>query len=188
MPPQQTPPATAVYQLKITLKGVRPPIWRRLLVGDTVTLATLHRIIQASMGWEDSHMHEFEFGGVRYGEPSIDSYHTVKDERKFRLVEVAPKTKGKFRYTYDFGDNWEHEIEVEELLPVDPAQVLPQCIKGKRACPPEHVGGAWGYQALLEAKVKPNHPERERFAWHIEHFDPEALDFGKINAKLKKIK
>ncbi|MBK8051478.1 MAG: plasmid pRiA4b ORF-3 family protein [Anaerolineales bacterium] len=94
----------------------------------------------------------------------------------------------KFRYTYDFGDGWEHEIEVEEIQAVDPEQKLPQCIKGKRACPPEHIGGAWGYQALLEAKAKPTHPERKNFERYIETYNPEAFDLDMVNQKLAKIK
>ena len=177
-----------VYQLKVTLKGVRPPIWRRVLVGDTTTLARLHAILQVVMGWEDSHMHSFKIDGVEYGEPSIDSYVTVKDERRFALGEVVSKVKTKFLYTYDFGDEWQHELLVEEILPIAAEQPLPACVAGKRAGPPEDVGGAWGYMALLEARDNPRHPERENFARLIAAYDPEAFDLAAVNTRLRQVK
>lgn len=188
MPTKKTPSPTAVYQLKVTLKGVRPPIWRRLLVGDNVTLARLHGIIQAAMGWEDSHMHSFKIEGLEYGEPSIDSWVTIKDERRFTVGELVTKAKTKFLYTYDFGDNWEHEVQLEAITPFAPEPPLPACIAGKRAGPPEDIGGAWGYQALLEARDNPRHPERENFAELIASFDPDALDVAAVNTRLRKLK
>jgi hypothetical protein len=121
-------------------------------------------------------MHEFEIAGVRYGVPSVDSYINVKNENSFKLGELLTKPKMKFKYIYDFGDNWEHEIVVEDILAPQSGQDLPVCVTGRRAAPPEDLGGVWGYQALMEAKVNPRHPEREHFAELIENFDPEAFD------------
>jgi hypothetical protein len=188
MPAKKTTPPNAVYQLKITLRGVRPPIWRRVLVGDTITLGRLHALIQALMGWEDEHLHQFDIGGEKYGEATVEGYRRVRDEHKFKLGELVTETKAKFLYLYDFSVNWEFEILVEEITPPQPDQVLPLCSKGKRAAPPEHIGGAWGYQALLEAKENPRHPERTRFAELIAAYDPEALDIDAINGRLRKLK
>jgi hypothetical protein len=108
-----------VYQLKVTLKGARPPIWRRMHVSDQITLAKLHRIFQVTMGWTDSHLHQFRIGKTYYGEPDPDydlGFVTV-NERQVRLNQLSLREKSKFLYEYDFGDSWEHEILVEKILP-----------------------------------------------------------------------
>ena len=188
MASKKSAPPNAVYQLKITLRGVRPPIWRRVLVGDTVTLHQLHRVFQAALGWQDTRLHRFTVAEEFYGEPSTEGFYRVRDERKATLAEVAPAAKTKFRYEYDLSDEWVHDVEVEAILPVTPDQPLPHCIAGKRACPPEGIGGAWGYGALLEAMQNPRHPERTRFARLIETFKPEACDLAAINQRLGKLK
>jgi hypothetical protein len=188
MPTKKSAPPTTVYTLKITLRGVKPLIWRRVLVGDTITLGKLHAVIQAALGWADDHLHQFNFDGDLYGEATVEGYRRVKDEHKFKLGEVVAAAPAKFTYLYDFSVNWEFEILVEEIAPVQEGQVLPLCVKGKRAAPPEHVGGAWGYAALLEAKANPRHPERTHFAELIAVYDPEALDLDAINQRLKKIR
>lgn len=188
MPAKKTAPPNAVYQLKITLRGIRPPIWRRMLVADTITLGKLHAAIQALMGWEGEHLHQFNIADTMYGEATVEGYRRVRDEHKFKLCEVAPEAQAKFAYTYDFSVNWEFEIVVEEIIPPQADQVLPQCTKGKRAAPPELIGGTWGYQALLEAKANPRHPERTRFAELIASYDPEAFDQEAANQRLKKLK
>ena len=133
MAPKKPAPPNAVYQLKITLRGIRPPIWRRVLVGDTVTLHHLHRVIQAAMGWEDTRLHRFTINSELYGEPSTEGFYRVKDERKSTLGEAAPSVKTKFRYEYDLSDEWDHEVEVEEILPVTPDQPLPQAAWAQNA-------------------------------------------------------
>lgn len=188
MAPKRPAPPHMVYQLKITLRGIRPPIWRRVLVGDTVTLHQLHRVIQAAMGWEDAHLHRFTINNELYGEPSTEGFYRVKDERKSTLGETAPEAKTRFRYEYDLSDEWDHEVVVEEILAVAPEQILPLCVTGKRACPPEGVGGAWGYGALLEAMKNPRHPERTRFARLIETFKPDAFDLAATNRRLQTLR
>jgi hypothetical protein len=182
-----TPPS-AVYTLKVSLRGVKPALWRRVLVGDTIPLLRLHRVFQALMGWGDKHLHQFSIGGELFGEASVEGFSRIKDEKRFTLGELLPAAPAKFVYTYDFSVNWEFEVLVEEIAPPAEGQVLPQCIKGKRAAPPEHIGGAWGYMALLEARENPRHPERTRFAELIATYDPEAVDLEAINLRLKKVK
>jgi hypothetical protein len=175
------------YQLKVTLKYSKPPIWRRLLVDGDSTLEDLHGIIQAAMGWEDDHLHQFIVGdhyyGPRHGFKALDD-PDVKDESRVRLHQVAPTQGSQFRYEYDFGDGWEHIILVEKIMPRDPDQLLPVCLKGVRACPPEDIGGVWGYYAFLEALRDPNHPEHDDYMDWGESFDPEAFDLADVNARL----
>jgi hypothetical protein len=175
-----------IYQIKVTLCDSKPPIWRRILVPGDITLAKLHRILQAVMDWTDSHLHQFIVGEVYYGVPHPDDFVEVKSERRVRLNQVAPAEKSKFVYEYDFGDSWEHELLVEKILPPETSVRSPVCIKGRRACPPEDVGGVWGYAGFLEAIRDPNHPEHEDYLeWIGGEFDPEAFDLDEINAALR---
>ncbi len=177
-----------IYQIKITLKGTRPPIWRRLLVPGAITLDLLHDTIQDAMGWADCHLHQFTINGQYYSIPSPDDWDPMEDSRDIRLDGLGMSEKSKFLYEYDFGDSWIHEIFVEKILPPDPKMVSPVCIKGKRACPPEDVGGVWGYANLVEAIKDPEHEEYEELLeWVGDDFDPEEFDMDLVNALLKKI-
>ncbi|MCU0569348.1 MAG: plasmid pRiA4b ORF-3 family protein, partial [Oculatellaceae cyanobacterium Prado106] len=113
-----------IYQLKITLKGIRPPVWRRVQVKSTISLGQLHEIIQFAMGWTNSHMHSFDVGGEEYGQPEPSFDFQVRDEAKAKLNQLVDE-KAKFSYTYDFGDSWDHEILVEKVLPADPEADYP---------------------------------------------------------------
>jgi hypothetical protein len=182
-------PATAIYQLKITLKDFRPPIWRRVLVPDNFTLAALDVVIQISMGWTNSHLHDFTIRGERFSEPSPDDWEPVKDERKYRLGEVLPREKSKLVYQYDFGDSWRHDVVVEKILPVELGQTYPVCISGKRSGPPEDVGGVWGYANFLEAITNPEHPEHTSYVeWIGGEFDPGLFDLDEVNKMLRSVK
>ena len=134
----------SIYQIKVTLRDSKPPIWRRLLVTGDTTLVQLHSILQEAMGWEDSHLHMFMVNDERYTLP-YDPDHLAelraRDSRRVILGDVVKAEGEKFVYEYDFGDGWQQIIEVEKTQPPDPKQKLPVCIKGKRACPPEDVGG-----------------------------------------------
>lgn len=177
-----------IYQLKVTLKDFRPPIWRRIQVFDNITLARLHLILQAAMGWSDYHLHLFEIAGVHYSEPSPEDWEPVKSEKRYRLNQLVSEG-GRFVYEYDFGDGWEHEIVVEKVLPADPQIEYPICIKGKMACPPEDVGGVWGYADFLEAIQDPDHPEHdEMLEWIGEEFDPQAFELDEINHALSALR
>lgn len=184
---QSTP--QSIYQLKITLKDVRPPIWRRVQVASDRTLGKLHQIIQEAMGWANSHLHSFSIGGVEYGQPMPEYDFDVKNEQRVKLSQVVIGEKFKFLYTYDMGDSWEHEILVEKVLPADPQVRLPVCLTGKRACPPEDCGGVWGYASFLEAIQEPDHLEHEAMLeWVGGEFDSEFFDLDAVNRLLRQIR
>lgn len=177
-----------IYQLKITLRHIKPPVWRRLEVPADIKLVKLHNIIQIAMGWTDSHMHAFHVGQAMYGTPDPEWGGGTKNERNVRLDGIVGDG-GKLIYEYDFGDGWEHEIKVEKALDADPAVRYPRCTAGKRACPPEDCGGPWGYENLLQAIEDPSHPEHEEMLeWLGGEFDPEAFDLSVINQGLRKMR
>ncbi|WP_435206022.1 plasmid pRiA4b ORF-3 family protein [Micromonospora sp. bgisy143] len=165
-----------IFQLKMSLAGVRPPIWRRVLVPAGYTLDRLHRVAQHAMGWRDCHLHSFEIDAVAYGEPDPDGALAVHDELDVRLDAVLGKGT-RFSYTYDFGDWWEHDLVVEDALAADQDERYPLCLDGAGACPPEGIGGPLGYQALLAALTDPTHPERALLSgWVTDGFDPAFFD------------
>lgn len=179
---------TRIFQIKITLRDSNPPIWRRVLLAEDTTLARLHYIVQDAMGWYDSHLHHFMVGDVYYGIPDEDPYYEGRDERRVTLGDVAPNQGDGFVYEYDFGDSWEHLILVEKILPHDPTRQLPFCLEGARACPPEDVGGIWGYENFLEALDDPDHNDHDLYLeWIGGDFDPDEFDLGSINKILKKL-
>lgn len=180
-----------LYQLKITLKGIKPPIWRRTLVPADVSLAKLHRILQMVMGWTDTHLHQFTIHGQDYGEPDPDFIgfgNRTKSEKAAKLMNVAGEGD-RFEYWYDFGDDWRHEVVVEKIVPVSKGKTYPVCVAGKRACPPEDCGGFWGYEQFLEAIANPEHEEHESMLeWIGGSFDPEAFDLDDTNEGLKRMR
>ena len=176
-----------IYQIKIGLRGAKPPIWRRLLVPANVSLAELHDIIQAAFAWDDSHMHVFETPYGEFGMADRELGHRA--EGPVALEQVASRVKDKIRYTYDFGDNWSHDIEVEKVLDRDPALTYPRCTGGRRAAPPDDCGGIWGYAEMTEVLADPQHPEHnERLEWlglnDVGQFDPAAFDVAEVNHAL----
>lgn len=173
----------SIFSLKVALRGAKPPIWRRLLVPANMTLAELHEAIQVAMGWQGGHLHVFDIDGRNYGDrASVDD---VADENRLTLIGVQRSGGARFRYTYDFGDDWEHTISIEKSLPAAQGATYPTCIAGKRACPPEDCGGPWGYQELLDIIANPSHPERaERLEWLEEEFDPEDFSVDVADARL----
>jgi hypothetical protein len=181
--------AAPVYQLKITLAEVEPPIWRRIRARGDLRLDRLHTVFQRAMGWQSAHLHEWIVGGRRYGEPEPDEPHyEVQEESRLTLREAAPIEGARFEYLYDLGDNWTHEVVVEKIGPPDPAFLSPECLAGERACPPEDCGGAGGYDNFLEAIRDRRHPEHEDLlAWVGGRFDPEALDLAAVNRRLRRL-
>ena len=176
-----------IYQIKVTLKGSKPPIWRRFQVTGDTRLSTLHRILQGIMGWENYHLYQFTIGGTDFGAPDCEL--DIESDRKVKLSQVVPDEKARFTYEYDFGDSWEHQILIEKILPPEPGVRYPICLAGKRACPPEDCGGIWGYAELLEAIQDPKHPEHdEMLEWAEEDFDPEAFDLEGVNRALRRIR
>jgi len=177
-----------VYQIKITLKGIRPPIWRRVEVVSDTTLKELHEIIQIVMGWSNYHLHQFIIGRRYYGQPDPDYGVEIEDENDVKLFQVTQKEKSIFIYEYDFGDCWEHDILIEKILPLKEGKLYPICIKGKRACPPEDIGGVWGYAEFLEAIKDPGHSEHEDLLeWIGGKFNPEEFDLGNINNAIESL-
>ena len=140
-------PTGHVYQLKVTLRDIRPPIWRRFLVPDR-SLAMLHEAIQVAMGWANYHLYSFEAGDESYTDPKGAAELDMEDAGRARLSDFIPGEKARFGYTYDFGDNWEHEVLVEKVLPPGEGQNYPVCVDGRRSCPPEDVGGAVGLRRV----------------------------------------
>jgi Plasmid pRiA4b ORF-3-like protein len=174
------------YQLKITLKDIRPPIWRRVQVPGNIMLASLHDVIQTAMGWSDAHLHEYEVDGQRYGIPDPDwDDGQVRPEHKVRLADVAD-AGSRLLYTYDFGDDWRHLIEVEKVDAPEPDVELPRCLAGRRGCPPEDVGGPWGYAEFLEVYRDTARAEHESMLeWAGPYFDPEAFAADDVTRALR---
>jgi Plasmid pRiA4b ORF-3-like protein len=181
-------PGDPVFRIKITLTEVAdPPVWRRLLVPAAIRLDRLHQVIQAAMGWENYHLHDFSDGRVRYGPPDLEL--RLKDEREATLGDLIPRTRGRARYTYDFGDDWTHELVVEERLAAEPGKAYPVCEAGKGACPPEDCGGPWGYEHLREVLADPTSDEHEDMLQWLgldkgTDFDPHRFDLNDVNRAL----
>jgi hypothetical protein len=136
------------------------------------------------MGWDNYHLHVFNAGGEEYGD--ADPELGIRSDGRVKLNDVVRGPKARLQYTYDFGDDWEHLIEVEKALEPEPGVRYPVCIAGKRACPPEDCGGIWGYEELLEVLKDPQHEEyEERLEWLGGAFDPEAFSLEEANARLR---
>ena len=171
-----------VYQLKVTLRDVQPPVWRRFQVRSDLTLQGLHWALQLIIGWTDSHLHQFRVARAISG--GVRPAHIVEgeDERKVVLADVLRKPKDRMVYEYDFGDCWEHVVELEEIAAPPTDAKFPWVLRGERACPPEDVGGPWGYANFLEALGDPKHPDHEDLVeWCGDSFDPGAFDVNAIN-------
>lgn len=179
-----------VYQLKVALKGGKPPIWRRILIPASMELAGLHDAIQGAMGWYNCHLHQFRKGRIYYSPEAEDGFLGFSSESYsgMQVADLLQREKDKIIYEYDFGDSWEHTVTLEKILEPEAGQSYPVCIKGKRACPPEDCGGLWGYYNLLEILDDPDHEEHEEMLeWVEEKIDPEAFDLDQANARIRQI-
>lgn len=171
-----------LYQIKVSLNGAKPPIWRRLVISSAMDLEELHNVLQIAMGWTDSHLHQFIAGEARYGAPDPDWEDGTIPERGVRVGTLLKKEKQWITYEYDFGDGWEHRVVLEKVFPYESGARAPKCIAGRRGCPPENVGGIWGYAEFLEAYKDSSHPEHEEMVeWAGEYFDPERFDVSEVN-------
>lgn len=174
-----------VYRVKVTLAETDPPVWRRLLIPADHNLGDLHHALQAVMPWQDYHLHQFLVGKKIYGDPESDDFGSVTlDECRMDLRSLVRKKIRKFHYEYDFGDGWEHLIEIEKVLPWDENTELPYCLEGARACPPEDSGGPWGYSEKVSILKDPKHPQHEELKEWMGDFDPEKFDLASANARL----
>lgn len=178
-----------IYQIQVALARSKPKIWRRLLVPSELLLSDFHKIIQTSMGWTNSHLHQFikdqTFYTKRY--PDDDTWEELDnvDYAKIKISNLLKKEKDKIVYEYDFGDSWEHDIILEKILLYDQNIKYPVCVAGKMNCPPEDCGGVWGYSDMLEILKNPDHEEYDSFIeWLGEEFDPEYFDREAINKML----
>lgn len=181
--------APKILQLHIELRGTKPKVWRRVLVPETITLVKLHLVIQAAFGWGHSHLHEFIAGdGERYGtpDPDFDEPGSVTSENT-RLTTALRRST--LSYVYDFGDNWDHRIQVEKTLAADPLFTLPFCVGGACATPPEDCGGVPGYADFVRVMADLNDPEHENLAEWIgaENWDLKFFDSIAANDRLAEI-
>lgn len=173
-----------IYRLKVTLRHVAPPVWRRMEVSADTKLGKFHRILQAAMGWTDAHLHAYRVGEACYGIPDPDYPDDMKNERHVRLDQIAGEGD-KLIYEYDFGDGWEHELKIEKAFPAEAAVHYPRCTGGSRACPPEDCGGPPGYERLLGILSDTKHKEHKEIReWIGGDFDPEAFDLDAVNREL----
>ncbi len=178
-----------VCRIEVELRDVRPRVWRRLLVSKDTTLGQLHRILQAAMGWHDTHLHHFVVGNVFYGSTERRAGFERRNERDATLGQVAPHVRARVVYEYDFGDGWVHDLTVEAMVEAEPATKVPTCEAGARACPPEDCGGPSGYEELLAALADPAHPEHASMSeWLGRPFDPAAFDLAAVNRRLSRIR
>lgn len=181
----------AVFQLKVTLDGIRPSIWRRIQVRGDITIFKLHKILQVAMGWYDCHLHQFVIVGQSYSVISMEADmlgDDFKDEKRFKLNRVIPGEKFKFTYEYDFGDSWSHTILVEKILwPMEELKA-PVCLKGKRSAPPEDCGGKGGYNDVLKALRNPSRSKNAELLEWLDGYDPEYFDADVVNERLAKIR
>jgi len=188
---RKTDSETSILELRITLRSSKPPIWRRVAVPGGVTLAELHDIVQIVMGWFDEHLHQFRFKIKARPPSSIELMRLVQtqglqvaaklvrservftdrsrgdiegeDESTVSLGELSRKVKDKILYEYDFGDGWQHTLEVTKTYAPKDGVRYPVCLAGKLACPPDDCGGIWGYYEMLAAMEDPKHPEHETY-------------------------
>ncbi len=175
----------SIYQLKISLKGIRPTIWRRLQVSSVIKLEDLHMVLQVCMGWFNSHLYEFISDFHRYGVPDEAGLPGVKDAAHYRLDKILKKEKDTLLYLYDYGDSWEHIVELEEILPFETGRQLPVCLAGENACPPEDSGGPPGYYYFLEVIGDSSHPDYEEMRrWVYSDFSREDFDLVLTNCLL----
>src|SRR5215813_11065591 len=195
-------PHTVVYQLKITLRGISPLIWRRLLVRAETSVAELHHILQLALGWTNSHLHRFLIHGQEYGIAYEGGRGFADDPKHIRLADFCLRLRERFLYEYDFGDKWQHDLRVEQILAVEGSRTYPVCIGGKRAAPPEECGGAeiylarwrhWKYDFLyhrLQDGVEETEgdfsTDAEDEDSHVTGYDPDHFDRRQVNAQLRR--
>ncbi|MEH6825380.1 MAG: DUF1186 domain-containing protein [Motiliproteus sp.] len=180
-------PLQSIYQLKITLEGIHPPIWRRVQVASDMDLNVFHQVLQTVMGWTGSHLHEFLIGdrriGLLFDQELLEQ--EIEDETGLRLCSLLEQPQDRLGYSCDFGDSWQHEVLLEGVLPFDAAVRLPCCLEGKRGCPPEDIGGLGGYADYLEIINDASHPNYETIReWAGMGADPEHFDPQEVNAML----
>ena len=195
-------PNTVVYQLKIILRGISPLIWRRLLIHAETSIADLHHILQLAMGWTNSHLHRFLIHGKEYGIAYEGGIGFADDPSRIRLADFCFRSRERFLYEYDFEDNWQHDLRVEQILEAEAGRIYPVRTGGKRAAPPEECGGAevyvarwrhWKYDFLYR-RLQDHAGDTERDCFtdaenedsHELGYDPDHFDRRQVNAQLRR--
>src|SRR5437899_282386 len=170
--------ADAIACLTIVLDDVKPAVLRRIEVPLTIRLDRLHLTLQAAIGWTNSHLYEIRARDVGWGVPDPDWRDGPLDARKARLIDVLEDIEAKtLRYLYDFGDSWEHTIKIERIVDAVPGVAYPRLIEAIGRCPPEDIGGPWGYDEFLEAMANLKHGRHAEFEeWIGDAFDPNLVD------------
>lgn len=170
-----------VYRFMVSLVGTEPLIWRTFLVHDFIELGELHMLIQMSMGWEARHLYEFRIGGESFASSEHADEMGISSAEGLLLKDVLDGER-KFTYIYDFGDNWEHQVEILDALEHDPRLTYPVCTGGENACPPEDCGGVYGYQELKTALTGKDSPEKDEALEVVGgFFDPTSFDPNFVN-------
>jgi len=191
-----------IFQIKITLKGSKPPIWRRVLVRANMNFHELHLVIQAAMGWENYHLYQFDTKQnlelVADNEDLMNDVFGFRTERKLakrvKLSDVFVEEKQKITYWYDFGDDWMHDVTLEKIIDVEKGVKYPTCTAGKRACPPEDCGGVWGYENLLDLQKNPPKKGSDEYEWYeeqkecLEELDSEEFDLEEAKEMVQNYK
>jgi hypothetical protein len=171
-----------VFELRVSLRHIRPEVWRGLRIPADVPLSVVHDILQTAFGWNNSHLHDFQVGDIRFGMADIEDEIFSVDERAAPLGAVA-RPGSKLVYRYDFGDDWEHDIVVERTDANGDETV--RCMGGARACPPDDCGGPPGYEHMLEVLANPKDEEHaDMKRWAPRGFDPAKFDAAAVNKKL----
>lgn len=180
--------APLAWRVTVTIEGITPPIWRTLLIPESLNFAQLHEVLQAAFGWTESHLHRFNIGGVLFGAPELDDFTTMFEAEDLRLRDLAlyPFDDPKILYEYDFGDGWRHWIVFERRVALAKGQTQPQLVDGARAGPPEDVGGPPGFEEFLKAWATPKHPRHKaKRTWVGAAYDPEAFDIEKTEKAIR---
>lgn len=176
-----------IYQLHVQLIGITPLIWRRIQVPGEVSLYRLNLLIQRAMGWKNAHLSEFNIDGRRYGATEQDHFaEGIYEFKRFKLSQVVTVSGKSFLFTYDFGDDWEHKVVVEDILAREKEVKYPRCIAGASACPPEDVGGIYGYDDFLKVISDPKHESHAEYKAWIKKFDPNLFDVNKATKAMQR--
>ena len=174
---------TLIARLRIILNDVDPQPMRHIEVPLKIRLDRLHEVIQAAMGWTDTHLYEFRVGDAGWGVPDPDGFYDgPMDAKKMTLEKLLDQTATRtIQYVYDFGDDWDHSIRIERVNEAAQGVTYPRLLKATGACPPEDVGGAWGYEEFLEALADPDHEQHEDMVhWSGGDFDVEDAGIDSI--------
>jgi hypothetical protein len=177
-----------VFQLRVQLQELSPVVWRRLLVPGSIRLDKLNLMLQAAMGWTNSHLHCFRIGELTYGMQFDDNPLDELDETALSVTQ-ALKHQRRFVYEYDFGDSWEHDVVVEDRSSRRLGLKFAVCLDGQNACPPEDCGGVSGYREMLRSLADPADEEHDSYlAWLGDLFDPAHFDLAEANAALQRVR